>query len=74
MATEQIGATPPKPDGGKRRFTPEQISVAKSALEKNPALMRELISSAQGGNEEDLKFMMESGLSFWSEEEGRGEF
>lgn len=53
------GRTPPV-------FTPEQISAVLAILEKDPDLVRKIVSSGEGGNEEDLVLMLESGKAFWT--------
>lgn len=47
---------------GDRPFSVEQITRVKAAIETNPQLARALISSAQGGDEGDLRFIMEAGI------------
>lgn len=56
-------------------FTPEQIANVLAKLRKDPDLVRIMISSAQGGNEEDLRFMLESGAGgYWTDVEKGGSY
>jgi len=55
-------------------FTPEQINAVLAMLEENPGLVKTIISSGQGGNEEDLMFMLESKRGFWTDVEVGGKY
>lgn len=45
-----------------RMFTDEQIAQVKAKLKTDPKLLKDLILSAQGGNQTDLQFLSEVDL------------
>ena len=51
----------------KRMYSDEDIARVKTAIEKDPALGCQIIDSAQQGNEGDIRFILESGLTIFSD-------
>ena len=58
-----MAGTPDNNPGGgyKSQFSKDQIDRALNILQENPNLIEALITSAQGGNQGDLRFIMELG-------------
>jgi hypothetical protein len=56
--------------GSKRMYTDAEIATVKAAIEADPQIAIDLIISAQGGNVEDMRFILESGLVM-ADAEGR---
>lgn len=55
------------------QFTTEDIARVKTAIRENPALGRQLIDSAQNGSQEDLRFLIWTGFSIFSDNPGEPE-
>ena len=60
----------PTPKPYERTFTDVQVAKVRAAIAENPQLARDLISSAQSGNQDDLRFIMEAGIVI-SEDSGK---
>ena len=57
----------------KEKFTAEQIRSVKVAIRANPELGRQLINSAQGGNQDDLQFLLDADLIIFSDSPSESE-
>jgi len=62
VLSAQMSRRTEEPGVAGHQYTEKEIAAVKAMIEVNPALGRQLIDSAQSGNEADLEFILQSGL------------